>query len=80
VEAEAGTTLTLLGFPIDAGSPTDVPPYENVNGVGISQAQFLSAVTPANTDANGVSHAGTLVKLTFDNGANTVHQAEIEQD
>jgi hypothetical protein len=80
VEAETGTTLTLLGFAIDVGNPTDTPPYEDVNAVGISQSQFFSAVTPANTDANGVSHAGTLVKVTFDNGASTVHQAEIEQD
>jgi hypothetical protein len=78
VEAESGTTLTLLGFPINAGSPTDVPPYEDANGVVLTQAQFFNAVTPAATDANGVSHAGTLVKLTFDNGASTVHQAEIE--
>jgi cytochrome c-type biogenesis protein CcmE len=80
VEAESGTTLTLLGFPIDAGNPTDVPPYEDVNEQPLTQAQFFNAVTPANTDANGVSHAGTLVKLTFNDGASTVHQAEIEQD
>jgi hypothetical protein len=80
VEAETGTTLTLLGFAIDVGNPTDTPPYEDVKAVGISQAQFLSAVTPANTDANGVSHAGTLVKVSFNNGASTVKQVEIEQD
>ena len=79
VEVENGTMLTLLGIPIDVGAPTDPAPYQGLNGP-LSQAQFFAAVTPAGTDANGVSHAGTLVKVTFDSGAATVHQAEIEDE
>ncbi len=76
VEAESGTNLTLLGFPINVGSPTDVPPYEDLNGNPLTQSQFLAAVTPADPGPPAV--AGTLVKVTFDDGGVTVHQVELE--
>jgi hypothetical protein len=76
VEAESGTTLTLLGFPINVGSPTDDPPYEDLNGNPLTQSQFFAAVTPADPGPPAV--AGTLVKVTFDDGGVTVHQVELE--
>jgi hypothetical protein len=76
VEAESGTNLTLLGFPINVGSPTDSPPYEDLNGNPLTQSQFFAAVTPVDPGPPAV--AGTLVKVTFDDGGVTVHQVELE--
>ncbi len=76
VEAESGTNLTLLGFPINVGSPTDNPPYEDLNGNPLTQSQFFAAVTPLDPGPPAV--AGTLVKVTFDDGGVTVHQVELE--
>jgi len=78
VEAENGTTLTLLGFPIDVANPTDNPPFEDLNGAPMTRDAFLNAVTPAGTNAAGVSVAGTLVKVSFNEGTTTVHQVELE--
>ena len=76
VEAESGTNLTLLGFPINVGSPTDDPPYEDLDGNPLTQSQFFLAVTPGDPGPPAV--AGTLVKVTFDDGGVTVHQVELE--
>jgi hypothetical protein len=78
VEAESGTNLTLLGFPINVGTANDNPPFENVDGSPMTQSAFLNAVTPATTNAAGVSVPGTLVKVIFDSGTNAVRQAELE--
>jgi uncharacterized protein DUF5666 len=78
VEAENGTTLTLLGFPIDVANPTDNPPFEDINDAPITRDVFLNAVTPAGTNAAGVSVAGTLVKVIFNEGTATVRQVELE--
>lgn len=80
VEAEASTTLTLLGFGINVGNPTETPPnqWEDTNGQPMTLNAFLNAVTPATTNAAG-SVPGTLVKVTFEPGASgTVRQAELE--
>jgi expansin (peptidoglycan-binding protein) len=76
VEAENGTTLTLLGFPINIAGATDG--FSNLDGTPISLDAFLNAVTPATNNAAGVSVAGTLVKVTFNNGATTVKEVELE--
>ena len=78
VEAESGTILTLLGFSIDVGTANDNPPFENIDGSPMTQSAFLNAVTPATTNAAGVSVPGTLVKAIFDSGTNAVRQAELE--
>jgi hypothetical protein len=78
VEAESGTNLTLLGFPINVGTANDNPPFENFDGTPMTQAAFLNAVTPAGTNAAGVSVPGTLVKAIFDSATNAVRQAELE--
>jgi hypothetical protein len=80
VEAENGATLTLLGFAIDVSNPVgETPQWEDANGQGITLAAFLNAVTPATTNAAGISVPGTLVKVTFnEGGVNTVRQAELE--
>ena len=80
VEGEASTTLTLLGFGINVGNPTETPPnqWEDPNGQPMTLNAFLNAVTPATTNAAG-SVPGTLVKVTFEPGSNgTVRQAELE--
>jgi hypothetical protein len=76
VEAESGTTITLLGFPIDVGAPTDIPPYEDTNGNGISGIAFFTAVVPANPGPPAI--AGTLVKVRFDTPGVSVKQVELE--
>jgi len=76
VEGESGTTLTLLGFPIDVGTPTDSPPYVDVNNQPLTQAQFFAAVSPANPGPPAV--AGTLVKIIFSANGNDVNQVELE--
>jgi hypothetical protein len=78
VEAENGTTLTLLGFPIDVANPTDNPPFEDINDAPMTRDAFLNAVTPAGTNAAGMSVAGTLVKVIFNEGTTTVRQVELE--
>jgi len=77
VEVESGTSLTLLGFSLDVGNPTDTPQYVDFNGVGISQSAFFNAVTPATTNTAG-SVPGTLVKVIFNSGTTTVRQVELE--
>ena len=76
VEAENGTTLTLLGFPIDVSNPSDG--FRDINDAPISRDAFLNAVTPAGTNAAGVSVAGTLVKVIFNEGTTTVREVELE--
>ncbi|MEQ1838428.1 MAG: DUF5666 domain-containing protein [Candidatus Nitrotoga sp.] len=76
VEAESGTNLTLLGFAIGVGSPTDNPPYQGLDDTALTQTQFLAAVTPA--DVGPPATAGTLVKIRFNAGATTVKQVELE--
>jgi hypothetical protein len=79
VEAEVPeTTLTLLGFLLDVSAPTDGNPYKDVNDLPITRTAFFNAVTPATTNAAGVSVAGTLVKVIFDLGTNVVREAELE--
>jgi len=80
VEAETSTSITLLGFSIDISNPTDTPTkWQDLNGQAFpSLAAFLNAVTPAGTNAAGVSVPGTLVKVTFTDGATTVKQVELE--
>ncbi len=78
VEAESGTNLTLLGFSINVGTANDNPPFKNIDDAPMTQAAFLNAVTPATTNAAGVSVPGTLVKAIFDSGTNAVRQAELE--
>lgn len=79
VEAENSTNLTLLGFTINIGNPTDTPQWVDINGVGMTLTAFLNAVTPAATNAANVSVPGTLVKVSF-NGTTpfAVRQAELE--
>ena len=79
VEAETSTAITLLGFAIDVSNPTDMPKWEDVNEQPMATlAAFLNAVTPATTNAAGVSVPGTLVKVIFESGTNAVRQVEIE--
>jgi hypothetical protein len=76
VEAESGSTLTLLGFTIDVSTANDQPPFKNIDGSAMTLSAFLNAVNPATTNAAGVSVPGTLVKAIFENG--NVMQAELE--
>lgn len=76
VEVETGTTLTLIGLPVDVGSPTDG--YRDVNDAPISQAQFFNIVSPPTVNPAGISVPGTLVKVVFDENTNAVKEVEIE--
>jgi Domain of unknown function (DUF5666) len=77
VEAESPeSTITLLGFVLDVSSPTDNQPYVDINDQPISRTAFFNAVTPASPGPPAV--AGTLVKVIFNPGANTVRQVELE--
>jgi hypothetical protein len=79
VEAEVPeTTITLLGFSLDVSSPTNTPQWQDVNDQPLSRTAFFNAVTPATTNAAGISVAGTLVKVIFVDGTNTVRQVELE--
>ena len=80
VEAENSATLTLLGFPVDVSNPTDNQgKWLDTNEQPMTLTAFLNAVTPAATNAAGVSVPGTLVKVIFETGSNgTVRQAELE--
>jgi hypothetical protein len=79
VEAETPeTSITLLGFLLNVSNPTDTPPYVDVNDLPITRAAFFNAVTPATTNSAGVSRPGTLVKVIFNDGLNTVRQVELE--
>jgi hypothetical protein len=79
VEAESPeTTITLLGFAVDVSAPTDTPPYQDLTGQPLTRTAFFNAVTPATTNAAGISRPGTLVKVIFDNGTNVVRQVELE--
>lgn len=78
VELEAPEiNITLLGFLLDVSSPTDNPPYKDVNDLPITRTVFFNTVTPATTNAAG-SVPGTLVKVIFNDGLTTVRQVEIE--
>ena len=76
VEAENGTILTLLGFPIDVSNPSDG--FRDINDTPITRDAFLNAVTPAGTNAAGVPVAGTLVRVTFNEGTTTAREVELE--
>jgi hypothetical protein len=80
VEAESPeTTITLLGFSLDVSNPTDTPDkWVDINDLPISRTAFFNAVTPATTNAAGISVPGTLVKVIFDEVTNTVRQVELE--
>jgi hypothetical protein len=79
VEAETPeTSITLLGFLLNVSNPTDTPPYVDVNDLPLTRAAFFNAVTPATTNSAGVSRPGTLVKVIFNDGLNTVRQVELE--
>ncbi len=78
VEAESvDTTITLLGFVLNVSSPTDTPPYKDLNDQPLTRTAFFNAVTPATT-TGGISRPGTLVKVIFVDGSNTVRQVELE--
>ena len=82
VEAENGFELRLLGFDIDAESPTDTTDpgstgYENIDGSPMTRAAFFSAVVPADSAAVPPV-AGTLVKVIFNDTGGTVHEVELE--
>jgi len=77
VEAEAPlTTMTLLGFPLGVGSASNG--LRDVNDAPVSVSQFFDLVSPASTNAAGVSVPGTLVKVIFDTPSAAVREAEIE--
>jgi len=76
VEVESGTTLTLLGFAIDVGNPTDNPPFRNIDDSPMTSTAFFNAVVPANPGPPSV--AGTLVKVRFGTPLSTVKQVELE--
>ncbi len=79
VEAESPeTTITLLGFVLNVSNPTAFPQWVNVNDQGISRTTFFDTVTAPSTNAAGVPVPGTLVKVIFNDGTNSVRQAEIE--
>ena len=79
VEAESPeTTVTLLGFTLNVSNPTDVRPFVDVNNQPLSRTAFFNAVTPATTNAAGISRSGTLVKVIFNDGLTTVRQVELE--
>ena len=81
VEAENGFELRLLGFDINAESPTDTTVgstgYENIDGSPMTRAAFFSAVVPADSAAVPPV-AGTLVKVIFNDTGGTVHEVELE--
>ena len=80
VEAESPeTTITLLGFALDVSNPTDTPnQWVDINDQPLTRTAFFNAVTPPTTNAAGISRPGTLVKVIFNDGANTVRQVELE--
>src|SRR5258706_8973629 len=79
VEVESAlTSITLLGFALDVSNPTDTPQWQDVNGQPLSRTAFFHVVTPATTNAAGISVPGTLVKVIFVDGTNTVRQVELE--
>ena len=73
------TTITLLGSPIDVSTPSDNPGFQGLTGP-LSRTAFFNTITAAGVDAAGIPQAGTLVKVTFDSGAGTVKEVEIEDD
>ena len=76
VEVESGTTLTLLGFAINVGNPTDVPPFQNIDDSPMTSTEFFNAVVPANPGPPAI--AGTLVKVRFNSPLASVKQVELE--
>ena len=73
------TTITLLASPIDVSTPSDNPGFQGLTGP-LSRTAFFNTITAAGVDASGIPQAGTLVKVTFDSGAGTVKEVEIEDD
>jgi Domain of unknown function (DUF5666) len=79
VEAKNPETLvTLLGVSIDVSDPTDTPEFENTADVGITRTEFFNAVVAASSSVGSPPVAGTLVKIIFNENANTVRQVELE--
>ena len=73
------TTITLLGFAINVSTTSDNPGYQGLNGP-LSRTAFFNTITAAGVNSAGISVPGTLVKVTFDLGASTVKQVEIEDE
>jgi cytochrome c-type biogenesis protein CcmE len=71
------TTITLLGFAIDVSSPSDNPGYQGLNGP-LSRTDFFNTINAAGVNSAGIPQPGTLVKVTFDSGASSVKEVEIE--
>jgi hypothetical protein len=73
------TTVTSLGFTIDVSMPSDNPGYQGLNGP-LTRTAFFQTITAAGVNSAGIPQPGTLVKVTFDSGASTVKEVEIEDD
>lgn len=71
------TTITLLGLAINVATPSDNPGYQGLNGP-LSRTDFFNTITAAGVNSAGIPQPGTLVKVTFDSGAATVKEVEIE--
>jgi hypothetical protein len=80
VEAESPeTTITLLGFVLDVSNPTNLPDqWVDTNDVGISRTTFFDTISAPSTNAAGIPVPGTLVKVIFNDGTNSVREVEIE--
>jgi hypothetical protein len=70
------SSITLLNTLIDVSGP---PQFQGLNGP-LSPADFFNTITAAGVNSAGVPQPGTLVKVTFDSGASTVKEVEIEDD
>jgi hypothetical protein len=72
-------TITLLGLPVNVATPTDSPGYQGLNGP-LTRTAFFQTITAAGINSAGIPVPGTLVKVTFDSGASTVKEVEIEDE
>jgi Domain of unknown function (DUF5666) len=72
------THVTLLGVSINVNDPTETPEFENTADMGITRTEFFNAVVAASSGAGLPPVAGTLVKIIFNENANTVRQVELE--
>jgi hypothetical protein len=70
-------TIALLGATVNVSAPTDNPGYQGLNGP-LTRTAFFNTITAAGVDSAGIPHPGTLVKVTFDSGASSVKEVEIE--
>jgi hypothetical protein len=59
--------------------PSDNPGYQGLNGP-LTRTAFFQTITAAGVNSAGIPQPGTLVKVTFDSGASTVKEVEIEDD